>query len=132
MNMVIVKKVIKILAILMVSLILLILGLTKPIWPSKAKLCQDVESYLPKAECIRQENALEIVKRAFPEGEVSSSDIKSALGEYLHAEYPTTYGHREVYYLSVRPIDYLFNYFDSYDFGYDNNGMLISFSYDDF
>jgi hypothetical protein len=132
MNMIIIKKVFKILTILLVSIILLILGLTKPTWPSKAKLCQNVESYLPKEECIRQENALEIVKQAFPEGEVSSSDVKSALGEYLYAEYPTTYGHREVYHLSVRPIDFLFNYFDSYDFGYDNNGVLISFSYDDF
>ena len=130
--MAIIKKVVKILAILIVSLTLLILGLTKPTWPSKSKLCQDVERYLPKADCIRQENALEIVKRAFPEGEVSSRDVKSALGEYLHAEYTTTYGYREVYYLSVRPMDYLFNYFDSYDFRYDNNGVLISFSYDDF
>ena len=29
------------------------------------------------------ENALEIVKRAFPEGEVSSKDIKGVIGEYL-------------------------------------------------
>jgi hypothetical protein len=126
------KKLVKNLAILFLSLVLLILGLTKPTWPSKIRLCRNVESYLPKAECIRQENALEIVKRAFPEEQVSSSDVKSALGEYLHAEYPTTYGHREVYYLSVRPIDYLFNYFDSYDFGYDNDGLLVAFSYDDF
>jgi hypothetical protein len=130
--MVIIKKLIKILAILIVSLGLLILGLTTPTWPSKAKLCQDLESYLPEAECIRQENTFQIVKRAFPEGEVLSSNVKSALGEYLHAEYTTTYGHREVYYLSIRPIDYLYNYFDSYDFKYDNNGVLISFSYDDF
>ncbi len=79
-----------------------------------------------------QENGLEIVKLAFPEGAVSSSDVKSALGEYLYAEYPTTYGHREVYYLSVSPIDCFFNYFDSYDFGYDSNRVLTSFSYDDF
>ena len=130
--MVIIKKAVKILAILIVSLLLLILVLTRPTWPSKATLCQNLDKYLPKEECIRQENAVQIVKRAFPEGEVSSSDVKSALGEYLHAEYPTAYGHREVYYLSVQPIDYLFNYFDSYDFRYDNDGVLISFSYDDF
>jgi hypothetical protein len=130
--MVIIKKVIKIFIILIVSLILIILGLTRPTWPSKAKLCQNVERYIPKVECILQENAVQIVKSAFPEGEVSSSDVKSTLGEYLYAEYPTTYGHREVYYLSVRPIDYLFNYFDLYEFRFDNNGVLISFSYDDF
>lgn len=112
MKMVILKKVIKILAILMASLVLLILSLILPTKPSKAKLCQDVESYLPKAECIRQENALEIVKQAFPKGEVSSSDVKSALGEYLHAEYSTTYGHLEEYYISIRPINYLFRDFE--------------------
>jgi len=132
MNMVIIKKVVKILTILTAILVLLFLVLFLPAWPSKARLCQDVESYLSKAECIRQDNALEIVKLAFPEGEVSSSDVKGALGKYLYAEYPTAYGHREVYYLSVQPIDYLFNYFDSYDFRYDNDGVLISFSYDDF
>jgi hypothetical protein len=131
-NMVIFKKMIKMLAILLVSLIFLILVLTLPTRPSKVQLCRDVEGYLPKAECMKQENAVQIVKRAFPEGEVSSSDVKSALGEYLHAEYITPYGYREVYYLSVRPIDFLLNYFDSYDFRYDNNGVLISFSYDDF
>ncbi len=132
MNMVIIKKVFTIFPIFIVSLILLILGLTRPTWPSKATLCQNLDRYLPKAECIRQENAVQIVKQAFPEGEVSSSDVKSTLGEYLHAEYPTTYGHREVYYLSVQPIDYIFNYFDMYDFRYDYNGVHISFSYDDF
>ena len=84
--MVILKKMLKILAILMVSLSLLILGLILPIWPSKAQLCRDVESFLPKAECMRQENAVRIVERAFPEGEVSSSDVKSALGKYLQYE----------------------------------------------
>lgn len=130
--MVILKKVLKILAILIVCLLLLMLGFTKPTWPSKAQLCRDVERFLPKAECMRQENALAIVKRAFPEGEVSSSDVKSALGKYLQYERPTTYGHREVYYLSTSPIDYFLHYSASYDFGYDKNGVLITFSYDDF
>lgn len=131
--MVYIKKIIKIFAILILIIILIfvIIGITKPTWPSKAKLCQDVEKYLPKEECINQENAVGIVKRAFPEGEVTSSDVKSALGEYLHAEYVTPYGHREEYYLSIRPINYFFNYFDSYSFRYDNNGLLISFSYQD-
>ncbi len=127
-----IKKAIKILAILTVSFVLLFICLTMPTWPSKTKLCQDVESYLPHSECIHLDNSIQIVKQAFPEGAVSSADVKGALGEYLHAEYPTTYGHREVYYLSINPIDYVFNYFDSYDFGYDHNGVLISFSYDDF
>ena len=130
--MAIIKKVLKILAILMVSLSLLILGLIFPVWPSKAQLCWDVERFLPKAECMRQENALAIVKRAFPEGDVSSSDVKSALGKYLQYEYPAIYGHREVYYLSTSPIDYFLHYSASYDFGYDKNGVLITFSYDDF
>ena len=81
--MVFIKKVIMIFVVLITCLLLLMLGLTKPTWPSKAQLCRDVESFLPKAECMRQENALAIVKRAFPEGEVSSSDVKSALGKYL-------------------------------------------------
>lgn len=125
-------KLYKIIAILVLSIVLLFLALVMPTWPTKAKLCQDVEQYLPKAECMQLENHVEIVKRAFPEGDVSSSDVKSALGEYLHDEYLTTFGHREVYYLSARPINHLFNYFDSYDFRYDNNGVLTSIRYDDF
>src|SRR5688572_17672066 len=118
------------LTILLLTLGFLILFGTT--WPSKTELCQDLESYLPKTECIRLEDSLEIVQRAFPEGEVSSSDIRGALGEYLHAEYPTSYGHTEEYYLSIRPIDYLFRYHDSYRFSYDSSGTLVAFSYDDF
>jgi|APFre7841882724_1041349.scaffolds.fasta_scaffold121843_2 hypothetical protein len=126
------KKILKILSVLLLGLVLLYYGLTAPTWPSKTRLCRDIQDFLPKDECIHMENAQEIIKRAFPEGEVTSSDVKGALEEYLYAEYPTTYGHREVYHLSVKPVDYLFDYFDAYDFGYDNNGILISFSYDDF
>ena len=123
---------VKLLAALVFSLALVFVGLTAPTWPNKARLCRDVQDYLLKDECLHMENAVEIAQRAFPAGEVTSSDIKGALGEYLYAEYPTAYGHREVYHLSKRPIDYLFDYFDTYDFGYDNNGVLTSFSYDDF
>jgi hypothetical protein len=130
--MAIIKKIVKILAVLALSLVLLIYVLTMVTWPNKARLCRDVQDFLPKEECLRLENAVEIVKRAFPEGRVTTGDVKGALGEYLYAEYSTTYGHLEVYHLSARPIDYLFNYFDSYDFGYDNNGVLVAFSYDDF
>ena len=125
------KKVIMIFVVLIVCLLLLILGLTKPTWPSKAQLCRDVEGYLPNAECIRQENALAIVMRAFPEGEVSSSDVKSALGKYLQDEHPTTYGHVEEYRLGNTPIKYLFSNFASYRFRYDNKGILIAFDYYD-
>mgnify|MGYP006872421886 FL=1 len=117
--------------VLIVCLLLLILGLTKPTWPSKAQLCRDVEGYLPNAECIRQENALAIVMQAFPEGEVSSSDVKSALGKYLQDEHPTTYGHVEEYRLGNTPIKYLFSNFASYRFRYDNKGILIAFDYYD-
>ncbi len=129
--MIFIKKLIKILAILIVSLVLLFLGLTIPTWPSKARLCRDVESYLPREECSRLKSTSEIVYRAFPKGEVSSNDVKGALGKYLHEEHPTTYGHIEVYYLSIRPIDYLFRSFASYRFGYDNHGILVALSYDD-
>lgn len=125
------KKVIMIFVVLIVCLLLLILGLTKPTWPSKAQLCRDVEGYLPNAECIRQENALAIVMQAFPEGEVSSSDVKSALGKYLQDEHPTTYGHVEEYRLGNTPIKYLFRNFASYRFRYDNKGILIAFDYYD-
>ena len=125
------KKVIMIFVVLIVCLLLLILGLTKPTWPSKAQLCRDVEGYLPNAECIRQENALAIVMQAFPEGEVSSSDVKSALGNYLQDEHPTTYGHVEEYRLGNTPIKYLFSNFASYRFRYDNKGILIAFDYYD-
>ena len=125
------KKVIMIFVVLIVCLLLLILGLTKPTWPSKAQLCRDVEGYLPNAECIQQENALAIVMRAFPEGEVSSSDVKSALGKYLQDEHPTTYGHVEEYRLGNTPIKYLFSNFASYRFRYDNKGILIAFDYYD-
>jgi len=125
------KKVIMIFVVLIVCLLLLILGLTKPTWPSKAQLCRDVEGYLPNAECIRQENALAIVMQAFPEGEVSSSDVKSALGKYLQDEHPTTYGHVEEYRLGNTPIKYLFSNFASYRFRYDNKGILIAFDYYD-
>ena len=131
MNMILFKKVIKLLPILMVSLILIIFVLTLPTWPSKSNLCKDVESFLPKTECMRQENAVQIIRQAFPEGGVSSSDVKSALGKYLHAEYPTTYGHIEEYYLSVSPIDFLFRNFNSFRFGYNDLGILVAFSYDD-
>ena len=125
------KKVIVIFVVLIGCLLLLILGLTKPTWPSKAQLCRDVEGYLPNAECIRQENALAIVMQAFPEGEVSSSDVKSALGKYLQDEHPTTYGHVEEYRLGNTPIKYLFSNFASYRFRYDNKGILIAFDYYD-
>ena len=125
------KKVIMIFVVLIVCLLLLILGLTKRTWPSKAQLCRDVEGYLPNAECIRQENALAIVMQAFPEGEVSSSDVKSALGKYLQDEHPTTYGHVEEYRLGNTPIKYLFSNFASYRFRYDNKGILIAFDYYD-
>lgn len=125
------KKMLKILGVLFLSLVLLFLGVTGQTRPSKSKLCKVLESYLPIAECLQMGNALEIVKRAFPEGEVYTTDVKGALGEYLHAEYPTSYGHLEEYYLSVRPIDYLFRNFDSYRFAYDSNGLLVAFSYDD-
>ena len=65
--MAIIKKVVKILAILIVSLTLLILGLTKPTWPSKAKLCQDVERYLPPkmvTQFLKQMKLNELVEMA--------------------------------------------------------------------
>jgi len=129
--MTIIKKAIMIFIVLLACLILLMFGLTIPNWPSKAELCRDVERYLPQDECSRQENALEIVKRAFPEGGVSSSDVKGALGKYLHREYPASYGHIEVYYLSISPIDYFFKNFDSYHFRYDRNGVLLAFDHYD-
>ncbi len=48
---------IKILAILIVSLVLLFLGLKIPTWPSKARLCWDLENYLPKEECVTRKMA---------------------------------------------------------------------------
>jgi len=125
------KKILKIIAMLTLGLVLLILVLFWPVWPSKAKLCQDVKDYLPKAKCMQLNNAVEIVMQAFPEGEVTSSDVKGALGEYLHNEHLTTYGHMEEYYLSVRPIGNLLIGQDSYRFRYKHDGVLVAFSYDD-
>ena len=126
-----IKKLTKFLVILLLSLVFLIVGLTEPVWPSKVKLCQDLENYISKAECINLDSRIAIVKRAFPEGKTSASDVRSALGEYLQEEHSTSYGHTEKYYLSVQPIDYLFRNFDSYRFRYDDNGVLVAFSYED-
>jgi len=125
------KKTVKILSVLLLSLVLLNYVLTVLTWPSKAKLCRNVQDYLSIDECLKMENAVGIVQRAFPEGEVTSGDVNGALGEYLFAAYPTTYGHREVYHLDVSLINYLFDNFATYKFKYDNNGVLIAFSYDD-
>ncbi|HYE68682.1 MAG TPA: hypothetical protein VEA58_08720 [Anaerovoracaceae bacterium] len=84
----IIIRLLRIGALLGLSIVLLFLALVMPTWPTKAKLCKDVEQYLPKAECMQLENHVEIVKRAFPEGKVSTSDVKSALREYLHNERP--------------------------------------------
>ncbi len=130
-GMAIFKKIVRFLVILFLVIILLFLGLTQPVWPSKNKLCQDLESHIQRKECVHLDNRIAIIRRAFPEGETSSSDVKKALGAYLNAEYPTKYGHLEEYYLSVRPIDYLINTYDSYRFGYDSNGVLVAFSYED-
>ena len=122
----------KILILLVLGLVLLLAGLTMPRWPSRARLCRDVADFLPPAECRQLNSALEIVQAAFPAGAVSAAEVRSALGDYLVTAVPTTYGHREVYHLERRPIDYLFNYFATYDFRYDQEGQLVSFSYDDF
>ena len=120
------------LTILVLTLALLILSLFRTTWPSKAKLCRDLERYIPKNECTNMDNRVAILKRAFPEGKTSSSDVRNALGEYLYAEYPTTYGHLEEYHLSIHLTDYLFRYHDSYHFRYDSSGTLVAFSYEDF
>jgi hypothetical protein len=119
------------LTILSLTLLALTLSLFRRTSPSKARLCQDLESYIPQNECTDIDSRVAILKRAFPEGKTSSNDVKNALGAYLNVEYPTTYGHLEEYYLSVRPIDHLFRNYDSYRFGYDSNGTLVAFSYED-
>lgn len=129
--MITIKKWLKYLVLLLLGLFFIGIAVTTPVWPSNAKLCQDLEPYIPKDECARLDSRIMILKRAFPNEKTSSSDVKSALGAYLHTEYPTSYGHLEEYYISIRPIDYLFRDFDSYRFGYDNDGMLVAFSYDD-
>jgi len=80
------------------------------------------------------DSRIEIVERSFTEGEATSSDVRGALGKYFQAEYETTYGHFEIYYLSSSLIDYLFRfrYIDHYYFTFDDNELLKSFFYDDF
>ena len=114
------------------GIILLYYGLALPTWPSKTRLCRDLESYITRSECMRLEDRYEIVEQAFPIGITSEADVRKTLGEYFHAEYETTYGYLEVYYLSKKPINYLIRYFKSFSFAYDRNGILISIRGDDF
>jgi hypothetical protein len=116
---------------LFLGIIFLCLVLYVPTWPSKTKLCQNLESFIPIAECLNLDSRIDIIKKAFTVGETSSVDIKSSLGDYIHEEYPTSYGHRELYYLQTRPIDFIFGSSASYDFSYDTNGILTSFDYEE-
>jgi hypothetical protein len=125
------KKRLMRLFILLIIITSLYFGFTQFTWPSKTILCKDIIEYIPYTECISTGNRIEIINKAFKKGETSSSQIKAVIGKYLHTEYSTSYGHIEEYYLSIRPIDYIFNNFDSYRFGYDRNGVFITFSYDD-
>ena len=95
-------------------------------WPSEPQLCRDLESYLPKTDCLSLENRFVILERAFPIGIATSDQVRGALGEYLVDENSRPIGgHTEVYHLSVALIDYLFGNFDQYRFSYDENGTLV-------
>lgn len=128
------KRWLRIILLLQLGLTVLCLSTFCMQYPSQYRLCRDVAEYIPQQECIALENNWAIVQRAFPEGEANSEQVKAALGKYLSYEGPTTYGHREVYHLSVGLSDYLpgVGYFDYYSFRYDHNGVLVAFSYDDF
>lgn len=110
---------------------LLFLGLFLPRRPTKAQLCKDLHSRIETSECKDLNTRFDILHEAFPLETTTSDEIKSALGEYFVDEHLTEYGHYEVYYLSVAPIDRFLGYYDSYTFTYDTNGFFISFSYDD-
>jgi len=125
------KSCIKKITFLILSIAVLIYGMLWPTWPSKARLCRDIESFIPKAECVNIKYRIEIIKRAFPEGTTTQKDVENALGEYLQEKYQTPYGYYEVYYLSIRPIDYIFRDFVDYEFMFDNNGILVAFGYQD-
>ncbi len=98
-----------------------------PTWPTKARLCRDVEAYLPKSQCLSLDDKFVIVNQAFPPGSTSSKDVKNALGDYLHDEYPTVNGHIEIYYLSVHPLS--IGLPSEYIFTYNQNGILRRIDY---
>ena len=125
------KRWVKIYAFLSFLVISLCLGMLLPSWPSKARLCRDLESHIPVTECMALDHRAAIVEQAFPIGTTSTETVKSAIGDYLHDEYQTDYGHRETYYLDVSPIAHVFRYYSKYNFRYDKNGTLVAFSYED-
>ncbi len=99
-----------------------------PTWPTKARLCQDVEMYIPLEECLGLEDKSAILHQAFPIGSTTSNDVKGTLGAYLYDEYQTENGHIEIYHLNNHLIDFII---DGHIFLYDKSRNLRGISYED-
>ena len=125
------KKITLLLAIPMFCIILFGVIVIDPSWPTKSMLCRDVEMYIPRDECLELKDKFAILDRAFPIGSTSSSDVKSALGDYLDDEYQTENGHIEIYHLNNHLMDYLISRRDDYIFTYDEYGNLRRYDYMD-
>lgn len=117
-------------ALLFLFLLISVICLIWPTWPSINKLCTDVDEFIPRGECLALDNRFSIIEHAFSKGTTSSEEIRRVFNEYLQDEFDTEYGHVEVYYLKVSPIDYLFNSFESFHFSFDDRGIYIAFSYE--
>ncbi len=119
------------LALSLICIIIFIVLSIWPSWPTKARLCRDVEAYIMRSECLTLDDKFAILDRAFPVGSTSSEDVKNALGDYLHDKVPGKSGHIEIYYLSVQPMDYLMSFQDAYIFTYDEDGLFLGYIYED-
>jgi hypothetical protein len=125
------KYMLAVIVVLFLGILACIVIFSLPSWPSKAQLCRDVEAYIPKDQCLKLNDRFLIIEQAFPAYSTSSDDVKNALGDYLHDEYPTVNGHVEIYYLSVHPINYLVGFPSEFIFTYNQDGILRRIGYQD-